>query len=195
MCTTTGSLRSLFLLLLLRASTGVRLGHEVGSTSMDSTHYDRRLLPDQCSLASGAASRESSRSTFWAAARSLASPLNSTNESSLIPLRRQLIVNTDDERLVTKTPFSSVNTTRTKALTIDQATVDIVVDNQVSSTTLSEASTHSSLSSPVDLRQSHDLRASDRMSRLSLRDHRPGSLVEPDDQFNVQHEVHLSHPS
>ena len=33
------------------------------------------------------------------------------------------------------------------------------------------------------------------MSRLSLRDHRPGSLVEPNDQFNVQHEVHLSHPA
>ena len=98
----------------------------VGSTSMDSTHYDRRTFQEQCPT-----QRELPRASFWAAARSLASPANATSVTQLIPFRRQLILNTGDERLVTRAVAAVPNANQSTVLGIDQAAVDIVVDTQV----------------------------------------------------------------
>lgn len=126
-------LLSLLSLLLFSFTSANRFGYDVGSTSMDSTHYDRRLFHDQCST-----SNDSPRSSFWATARSLSSSssssANASNTTQWIPFRRQLIVNNGDERLVTRIPITTANNTinQTRILGIDQATVDILVDNQVS---------------------------------------------------------------
>jgi len=105
----------------------IRFGHEVGSTSMDSTHYDRRILSHQCPLNSEI--KDLSRTRFWLAIRSSSLVNNSTNQNNLIPFRRQLIItNGEDNRLVTRASSNIINTT---LLSIDQATVDIIVDKQV----------------------------------------------------------------
>ncbi len=51
----------------------------------------------------------------------------------LIPFRRQLIINNGEDLLVTRASADTVNVNNTISLGIDQATVDIIVDNQVSS--------------------------------------------------------------
>jgi len=108
----------------------IRVGHEVGSTSMDSTHYDRQNHPDQC------LSNELSRPRFWLAVRSSLTSSNSTttndHNNTLLPFRRQLVTNNGDERLVTRAiTTNSTDSNSTVSLTIDQALVDIVVDKQV----------------------------------------------------------------
>lgn len=120
----------LLLSLSLSSTSATRFGYDVGSTSMDSTHYDRRLFHDQCPT-----SHDLTRASFWATARSLSPPsANASNATQWIPFRRQLIVNNGDERLVTRVPIATANSTanQTRILGIDQATVDILVDNQVS---------------------------------------------------------------
>lgn len=93
---------------------------------MDSTHYDRRTFQEQCPM-----QKESPRSSFWAAARTLAAPANTTSITQLIPFRRQLVLNTGDERLVTRNAATVPNVNQSTPLGIDQAAVDIIVDNQV----------------------------------------------------------------
>jgi hypothetical protein len=117
---------------LFQISSTLHFGHEVGSTSMDSTHYDRRILQQQqhqCSI--NGENKELHRSSFWAAVRSSSLSANHTNGSHLIPFRRQLIINNGDERLVTRASSNTINVNNTLPLGIDQATVDVVVDNQV----------------------------------------------------------------
>lgn len=122
---------SLHLLLLAQLHAAVQLGHEVGSSSMDSTHYDRRIGHQHCS-ANNNEGKELNRASFWATVRSLSLPANNTNQSQLIPFRRQLISSNGEDRLVTRAPSSNAtNANQTHALGIDQATVDITVDSQV----------------------------------------------------------------
>ena len=116
-------------LILFQISLSSRFGHEVGSTSMDSTHYDRRILHQQCPLNS--AIKDLHRTSFWAAIRSSSLTANSSNQNLLIPFRRQLIINNGEDRLVTRASANTVNVNNTTSLGIDQATVDIIVDNQV----------------------------------------------------------------
>jgi hypothetical protein len=120
---------SIIQIILIQISISIHFGHEVGSTSMDSTHYDRRILHQQCSLNSE--TKDSHRTSFWAAIRSSSVTTNSSNQSHLIPFRRQLIVNNGENRLVTRASSDVVNVNNTIPLGIDQATVDIIVDNQV----------------------------------------------------------------
>jgi hypothetical protein len=120
---------SIIHLILFQISISSRFGHEVGSTSMDSTHYDRRILHQQCPLNS--VTKDSHRTSFWAAIRSSSLTANSSNQNLLIPFRRQLIINNGEDRLVTRASANTVNVNNTISLDIDQATVDIIVDNQV----------------------------------------------------------------
>ena len=133
------ALISLIQLFLLHSSISVQLGHEVGSTSMDSTHYDRRIIHQQCSLNNNDV-KDLNRASFWATIRSPSpSTVNSTNQTQLVPFRRQLIINNGEDRLVTRSPSSNTtNTNQTTLLGIDQATVDIIVDNQVELSLLSQ---------------------------------------------------------
>lgn len=98
---------------------------------MDSTHYDRRLFHQNCPM--GNPLKELQRTSFWAAApRSLVSNSNITSNSTpLMPFSRQLSLNNGDERLIKRSPPATNNSTRLSSLGIDQATVDIVVENQV----------------------------------------------------------------
>ena len=117
---------SIIQLLLLQISISIRFGYEVGSTSMDSTHYDRS---QQCPLNSDI--KERNRKIFWTTIRSSSFIVNSSNQSSLIPFSRQLIVNNGEDRLVTRASSNTDNVNNTISLGIDQAVVDIIVDNQV----------------------------------------------------------------
>jgi len=116
-------------LISFHLSISIRFGHEVGSTSMDSTHYDRRTLNQQCPLNSE--TKELSRRRFWFAVRSSSLTNNSNNQNNLIPFRRQLIINNGEERLVTRASSNKINLNNTISLSIDQAIVDIIVDKQV----------------------------------------------------------------
>ena len=99
-------------------------GHEVGSTSMDSTHYDRRILHDQCPRIG-----ETRRERFWLAIRS--SSMSNQTQTNSIPFRRQLITNNGEDRLVIRTSPNLNSSNQTISLEIDQAMVDILVDKQV----------------------------------------------------------------
>jgi hypothetical protein len=117
-------------LICFHLSITIHFGHEVGSTSMDSTHYDRRILSYQCPLNSEI--KDLSRARFWLAIRSSSLINNSTYQNNLIPFRRQLIINNGEDRLVTRASSSNIiNLNNTILLSIDQATVDIIVDKQV----------------------------------------------------------------
>ncbi len=108
-----------------------RFGHEVGSSSMDSTHYDRRNFHDHCSLNSE--SKEFPRERFWLAVRSSssASSMNNNTQKNLIPFRRQLIMNNGEDRLVTRASPNTIALNNTISLGIDQAITYIIVDKQV----------------------------------------------------------------
>lgn len=117
-------------LFLLQTISSIRLGHEVGSSSMDSTHYDRRILYQQCP--SSSEPKDLHRATFWVAVRSASITSNSSNQTNVIPIRRQLIINNGEDRLVTRTTSNKTNVNNaTNQWGIDQATMDIIVDNQV----------------------------------------------------------------
>ncbi len=122
--------------ILLPAVLSARFGHEVGSTSMDSTHYDRRSFYHQCPLNSE--TKESSRARVWLAIRSSPLTINNSNQSNSIPFRRQLVQNNGEDRLVTRAPANTTSLNSTTPLGIDQATVDIVVDKQVENDTWEE---------------------------------------------------------
>ncbi|CAF3222863.1 unnamed protein product, partial [Rotaria sp. Silwood2] len=123
---------SIIQLFLFQISISIHIGHEVGSTSMDSTHYDRQLLHQQCPLNSE--TKDIYRTSFWAAIRSSSLTTNTSNQSSLIPFRRQLIINNGEDRLITRASSNTGNVNNnnntTTQLGIDQAAVDIIVDNQ-----------------------------------------------------------------
>ncbi|CAF5195079.1 unnamed protein product, partial [Rotaria magnacalcarata] len=120
------------LFLFPTSSSSVRFGHEVGSSSMDSTHYDRRVAHQQCS--SNSETKQFHRASFWAAIRSSSAlTTNSSNQTTLIPFRRHLIINNGEDRLVTRASSNKTNVSNTTiSLGIDQATVDFIVDNQIS---------------------------------------------------------------
>ncbi len=107
-----------------------RFGHQVGSTSMDSTHYDRRNFNDQC--LSNSETKELQRERFWLAIRSSSSSMNNNTQKNLIPFRRQLITNNGGEdRLIIRTSPNTITLNNTIELGIDQALIDIIVDKQV----------------------------------------------------------------
>jgi hypothetical protein len=162
------------ILLLLPTSNGIHVDTDVGSTSMDSTHYDRRLLQQkqaQC-FRSNEHNDVYHRETFWTTARSLSLAINNSNTSQWIPFRRQLILNIGDERLVTRTSSNNVNGTRTNSLGIDQASVDIIVDKQVSIRIMTynqiRCTTNEFIRMFLDYWQFHCLCSSHSMFRLSL---------------------------
>jgi hypothetical protein len=105
-----------------------RYGYEVGSTSMDSTHYDRRNFNEQCSTKSE--TKEFPRERFWLAVRS-SSTTNNNTQKNLVPFRRQLITNNVEDRLVIRASPNTITSNNTIQLGIDQATVDVIVDKQV----------------------------------------------------------------
>jgi len=107
----------------------VRFGHEVGRTSMDSTHYDRRILQQQCSINNQI--KEQHQATYWITVRSSSSSTNNTNATNSIPFRRQLIINNGEDRLVTRASSGTINVDSTDPLGIDQALLNIIVDKQV----------------------------------------------------------------
>jgi len=120
---------SIIQLFLFQTSISIHIGHEVGSTSMDSTHYDRQIFHSHCP--SNNEIKELNRATFWTTARSSSFAINNSNQSTLIPFRRQLIINNGEDRLVTRAASNTTNVNNTITLGIDQAHVDIIVDNQV----------------------------------------------------------------
>jgi hypothetical protein len=108
----------------------VRFGHEVGRTSMDSTHYDRRILQQQCSINNQI--KEQHQATYWITVRSLSSSsTNNTSANNSISFRKQLIINNGEDRLVTRASSGTINVDTTDPLGIDQASLNIIVDKQV----------------------------------------------------------------
>ena len=97
---------------------------------MDSTHYDRRIVHDQCVTSNEP--KELSRERFWLVIRSVAaSNTNNNTQQSIVPIQRQLVTNDGEDRLVIRSSPNAVTENRTVTLSIDQAMVDIIVDKQV----------------------------------------------------------------
>ncbi|CAF4868920.1 unnamed protein product, partial [Rotaria socialis] len=82
-------------------------GHEVGHTSMESTHYDRRILQQQCPINNQL--KESHQTTYLANFKSF--PLTSTinNGSGLISSRKQFIVSYEEDTLVTRASSDTID--------------------------------------------------------------------------------------
>ncbi len=110
-------------LYLFQTSLSIRYGHEVGSTSMDSTHYDRQILQQQCPI------KKQYQATYWANITSLST--NNSNGTHVLLFRKQFIINNEQDRLVTRASSSTINVNNTDPLDIDQALVHITVDKQV----------------------------------------------------------------
>ena len=97
---------------------------------MDSTHYDRRIFQNQCLV--HRERKELPRERFWLIIRSIAAAsATNTTEKNIVPLRRQLVTSSGEDRLVTRTSPNAMTDNRTITLGIDQAMIDIIVDKQV----------------------------------------------------------------
>lgn len=108
----------------------VLIGHEVGGTSMDSTHYDRRIFQQQCPVNNPL--KDQHQYIYWSNAKSSSlSTTNNTNGNNLISYRKQFYINNADDRLVTRISSDTININNTDPLDIDQASVDVIVDKQV----------------------------------------------------------------
>ncbi len=105
----------------------LRYGHEIGGTSMDSTHYDRRIFQQQCPINNQL--KQQRQIIYWSNAKS--SSTNNSNGNNLISFRRQFTINNGDDRLITKVSSETINVNNTDPLDIDQASMDIIVDKQV----------------------------------------------------------------
>jgi hypothetical protein len=120
---------SIIQLYFYQTSFCVRVGHEVGGTSMDSTHYDRRVSQQQC--LTNKQIKEQPQSIHWYNFKSSLSSTNNSNGSYLIPLQRQLVITNGEDRLVTRTSSNTINVNNRAPLGVDEATVDVIIDKQV----------------------------------------------------------------
>jgi hypothetical protein len=124
-----------FLLILIiqfiffQTSFCVHFGHEVGGTSMDSTHYDRRIFQQQCPVNNQL--KEQRQVTSWSNIKSSSLSTNNSNGNNLTPYRRLFTINNGEDRLITRISSDTISVNNTDPLDIDQASVDIIVDKQV----------------------------------------------------------------
>ncbi|CAF3282215.1 unnamed protein product [Rotaria socialis] len=120
---------SIVQLYIFRTSFCLYYGHEVGHTSMESTHYDRRILQQQCPINNQL--KESHQTTYLANFKSfpLTSPIN--NGSGLISSRKQFIVSYEEDTLVTRASSDTIDINNRSPLSMDQAALDIIVDKQI----------------------------------------------------------------
>jgi len=101
----------------------------VGGTSMDSTHYDRRVFQQQCPINNQL--KEQRQIIYWSNAKSSSSSSNNSNGNNLIPFRRQFTISNGENRLITRASSGTINVTNTGPLDIDQASLDVIVNKQV----------------------------------------------------------------
>ena len=166
----------------LHGSIGVRVGHEVGRTSMDSTHYDRRLVQQPCP--SDRFQPQVQTALFWTTS-------GSTKNTSLISLSNPLIDIREDDSLVTRAS-GAIDVNIDNPLGIDEALVNIDVDKQVRSNTSIRSRLHPF--HVLDHRCSIRLHTHHRMHRLSLPTARSRLIARQIAQFNIEHELRLSSP-
>ncbi|CAF3370347.1 unnamed protein product [Rotaria sp. Silwood1] len=124
---------SIIQLYIIQISLCVYVGHEVGRTSMDSTHYDRQFVQQQCPINNQI--KESHQVTYLVNSKSLSSSStnnnNNNNESKMISFHRQFIVNYEEDKLVTRASSSPIDVNNTVPLVIDQASIGVIVDKQI----------------------------------------------------------------
>ena len=109
-------------------------GHEVGGTSMESTHYDRRIFQQQCSINDQMKEQYQViyRTNFKSSSSSTTTNTTiNNNRSSLILFQKRLISNLGEDRLVTRVSSDTIDINNTVPLNMDQSSVDIIVDKQV----------------------------------------------------------------
>lgn len=120
-------LLTLIQLYIFQITFAVYYGHEVGHTSMDSTHYDRRILLQQCPII-----KVSHPATYLFNFKSPSLfSINNTNASDIVLSRKQIIMNYEEDTLVTRSTSDTININNTVPLTMDQAALDIIIDKQV----------------------------------------------------------------
>ncbi len=107
----------------------VYYGHEVGGTSMDSTHYDRRVFKQQCPINNQL--KEQRQIIYWSNAKSSSSSTNNNSGNNLITFRRQFTISNGENRLITRASSDTINVNNTDPLDIDQASLDVFVNKQV----------------------------------------------------------------
>ena len=107
----------------------VRYGYEVGGTSMDSTHYDRRIFQEQCPVNNQI--NDQRQVIYWSNTQSTLPSTNNSQGNSLIPIRKQFIINRGDSQLITRASSDTIHVNNTESLDIDEASVHIVVEQQV----------------------------------------------------------------
>lgn len=116
---------------LIQTSFSIHYGHEVGGTSMDSTHYDRRLFQQQCPINNK--NNNQHQVIYWSNIKSTTTTTsNTTNENTLIPIRKKFFINRGDDQYLFKPSSGTINVNNTDPLDIDEAFVTITVDKQVS---------------------------------------------------------------
>jgi hypothetical protein len=104
---------------------------QVGGTSMDSTHYDRRIFQQQCPINNQL--KEQSHVMYSSNAKSSLPSTNNSHKNNFIPIRRQYTINNGDDRLIIRASSGTINVNNTDPLDIDQAVVDVIVNKQVRS--------------------------------------------------------------
>lgn len=103
----------------------------IGGTSMDSTHYDRRLYQQQQCPINHSLKTQRQVISWSNIKSSLLSTNNSNNGNNLIPYRRQFSIYNGDDQLITRASSDTIHINNTNPLDIDQASIDIIVDKQV----------------------------------------------------------------
>ena len=108
------------------------IAQQIGGTSMDSTHYDRRLFQQKQCYAPNQP-KELYQSNYWITVRSVPSfDMNNSFINNSLAFQRQLIFRNQHDRLVTRVSSGAIDLNNTRPLGIDQASINITVDQQVS---------------------------------------------------------------
>ena len=103
---------------------------------MESTHYDRRIVQQQCSINDRMKEQYqvTYRTNFKSLSSSSATTTNTTtnnNRSSLILFQKRLVSILGEDRLVTRVSSNTIDINNTVPLIMDQSSLDIIVDKQV----------------------------------------------------------------
>lgn len=114
-------------------SFSLHYGHEVGGTSMESTHYDRQT----CSIEEKSLPNLPHQVIRWSTMKSI-SAINSnySPEIFFIPIRKQFQLNRGENLVTLKDDSDVVNINITDILDMDQASMNISVHKQVRSNRL-----------------------------------------------------------
>jgi hypothetical protein len=96
---------------------------------MDSTHYDRRIFQEQCSINNQF--KNLHQVIDWSNTQSSLTLVNNSQGNYLIPIRKQFNINRGDNQLIIRASSDTIHVNNTDRLNIDEASVHVIVDQKV----------------------------------------------------------------